>query len=153
LKLISHEKDVVGGAYPKKTIDWDAIKAASSDIAPAQLKYVGAEYAVNYSEEPKSDLVEVKDLATGFLLMRRQVIEKMISQHKNLQYKNTIIRDASYDQNFYALFDTSIDTDKVYLSEDYTFCRRWQAMNGKIFVDRSISLDHIGTYTFSGHRL
>lgn len=153
LKLVTHEKDVVGGAYPKKSIDWNAIKSASADFPAEHLKYVGAEYAVNYLKRPSADVEEVKDLATGFLLMKRSVIEKMTKAYGDLQYKNTMIKDSRFDQNFFALFDTSIDSDKVYLSEDYTFCRRWQKLDGKIFVDRSISLDHIGTYTFSGHTL
>ena len=37
-----------------------------------------------------------------------------------------------------------------YLSEDYTFCRRWQNMGGKVYVDPHVILDHVGTYTFKG---
>jgi hypothetical protein len=54
--------------------------------------------------------------------------------------------------NFYALFDTMIDPiDRRYLSEDYTFCRRWQAMDGDIWLDPSISLNHYGSFCFQGN--
>ena len=38
----------------------------------------------------------------------------------------------------YALFDTSIDKEGNYLSEDYTFCERWRGLGGKIYADTSI---------------
>jgi hypothetical protein len=54
--------------------------------------------------------------------------------------------------NFYALFDTMIDPiDKRYLSEDYTFCRRWQKIGGDIWLDPSISLNHYGSFCFQGN--
>jgi hypothetical protein len=38
-----------------------------------------------------------------------------------------------------------------YLSEDYTFCRRWQQIGGKIWIDPKTKLTHIGSYTFNGN--
>ena len=53
---------------------------------------------------------------------------------------------------FYALFDTMIDpVDRRYLSEDYTFCRRWQEIGGDIWLDPSISLNHYGHFCFQGN--
>ena len=52
----------------------------------------------------------------------------------------------------YALFDCIIDPDsKRYLSEDYTFCRRWQQMGGDVFLDPRTALNHVGHYTFRGN--
>ena len=60
--------------------------------------------------------------------------------------------DPKYDPYMYALFDTLIDPDtRRYLSEDYTFCRRWQEIGGTIWMDPSINLDHQGTYVFKGN--
>jgi hypothetical protein len=38
-----------------------------------------------------------------------------------------------------------------YLSEDYTFCRRWQEMGGDVWLDPRTALNHIGHYTFRGN--
>jgi len=52
----------------------------------------------------------------------------------------------------YALFDTIIDPDtRRYLSEDYTFCRRYQELGGTIWLDPTINLDHQGAYLFKGN--
>ena len=40
--------------------------------------------------------------------------------------------------------------DNRYLSEDYTFCRRWQKTGGEIWLDLSTRLNHCGSYTFEG---
>ncbi len=154
LKLLRHDRDVVGAAYPKKGLDWDRIKSQASSAPSEALKYIGAEYAVNFAKTPSQDvLVEVKDAATGFLLIKREAILKMIQSHADLKYRNTMVKDPRYQDLFYALFDTSIDQDGVYLSEDYTFCRRWQKLGGQIYLDQSIALDHIGTYAYAGHPL
>ena len=36
------------------------------------------------------------------------------------------------------------------LSEDYTFCKRWQAIGGEIWVDPVIEFGHTGTFTYDG---
>ena len=37
-----------------------------------------------------------------------------------------------------------------YLSEDYTFCRRWRDIGGTIWLDTQGSLIHTGTHGFTG---
>jgi hypothetical protein len=132
-KLILSDKDVVGGLYPKKALP--------------------ISYVVNRvpDAEKNGNLVEVMNLGTGFMLIKREVIEKMIAENPDLHYIDAIGLDPKYDPFKYALFDTEIDPDtREYLSEDYLFCKRWRAMGGKIWADLSITLNHIGHYTFRG---
>jgi len=35
-------------------------------------------------------------------------------------------------------------------SEDYGFCNRWKKMGGKIYLDVTAKLDHLGSYVFEG---
>jgi hypothetical protein len=156
IRLLQHQKPVIGGSYPKKTIDWASIKQHAAQLSAEHLKFAGSEYALNpvAGQSQETNPLEVKDLATGFLMIERSVITQLCEANPQLKYKNTMVPDPSYKDLFYALFDTSIDEDdKVYLSEDYTFCRRWQKIGGKIFCDRSIALDHVGHYTFTGRPL
>ena len=37
-----------------------------------------------------------------------------------------------------------------YLTEDYSFCRRWRMLGGKIYVLREAELGHIGTHVYRG---
>lgn len=133
LKLILANKDVAGGLYPKKAL-------------PIQ-------YVVNKipNSEKEGNLVEVANLGTGFMLIKRQVIETLIQRRPDLHYADAIGLDPKYDPYKYALFDTQIDpSTKEYLSEDYYFCKLWRENGGKIWADLSIKLDHTGYYKFAG---
>jgi predicted RNA methylase len=48
--------------------------------------------------------------------------------------------------------DTVDDPGSIgrYLTEDYSFCRRWRLLGGKIYVLREAELGHIGTYMYRG---
>jgi len=150
LRLLGHDLDVVGAAYPKKALDWKGIKASAAETPAELLKYAGSEYTVNASKNSAQEVQDVKDLGTGFLLMKRKVLTQMREKYPQLKYRNTMIQDARFNDHFYALFDSMIDEDQVFLSEDYGFCRRWQKLGGKIYWDRKICLDHVGTYVFNG---
>lgn len=132
-KLILADKDVSGGLYPKKALP--------------------ISYVVNKvpNAEKEGNLVEVMNLGTGFMLIKREVLESMIKQHPELHYQDNIGLDPKYDPFKYALFDTEIDpVTKEYLSEDYLFCKRWREMGGKIWADLSITLTHMGYHSFRG---
>ncbi len=132
-KLVLADKDVAGGLYPKKALP--------------------ISYVVNRVPDAKKEgnLVEVMNLGTGFMLIKREVIESMIAAHPELHYQDSIGLDPKYAPFKYALFDTEIDPDtKEYLSEDYLFCKRWRDMGGKIWADLSITLNHLGYFTFRG---
>lgn len=134
VKLLLSNKDVVGGIYPKKSLPID--------------------YVVNPIKNAKLEgtLLEVKRIGTGFLCIKREVIEKMFENYPHLKYNDNIGLDPKYAPFKYALFDTSIDREEQnnYLSEDYTFCDRWRAIGGKIWADLSIPLTHVGYFKFKG---
>ena len=52
---------------------------------------------------------------------------------------------------FYTFFDTMIDPDsRVYLSEDYFFCKKWKESGGDIWLDLQTNLNHTGSMEFHG---
>jgi hypothetical protein len=130
IKLLLADKDVIGGIYPKKSLPID--------------------YVINTMPDAKKDgtLLEVKRLGTGFMCIKRHVIEKMFEEYKHLKYTDSIGLDPKFDEYKYALFDTAIDESGTYLSEDYVFCDRWKKMGGEIWTDLSIILGHVGYYKF-----
>lgn len=133
VKLVLADKDIVGGLYPKKALP--------------------VSYVVNRipNAAQEGNLVQVANLGTGFMLIKRAVIEKMIATMPELHYQDSIGLAEKYSPFKFALFDTMIDeTTKEYLSEDYTFCKRWRDLGGDIWADLSIRLSHIGYYTFAG---
>lgn len=166
LKLYAHDKDIIVGAYPKKGVNWTHIKEGilmdpARELTPQQIGALGSDYAINFqfnNREAKTvavenGLIKLHDAGTGFMLIKREVILKMIEQYPDLKYNNDVqMNGVNLGDNFYAFFDTMIDPkDRRYLSEDYTFCRRWQEMGGDIWLDPSISLNHYGSFCFQGN--
>lgn len=158
VRMLAMNKPLITAAYPKKVVDWEAVKRAALAGKDDISKY-GAQYAINLKFlDPRTrqintdgGAVEVLDASTGFFMVQRQVFEKMIQAYPELHYKNDSSIDPKFNKHCYALFDTWLDpTDNRYLSEDYTFCRRWQRIGGKIWLDPNTKLNHVGAFTFPG---
>src|SRR5580765_7467301 len=82
LSLLALEEPIVGGIYPKKQINWERIaQAAKAGIPAEQLPYYGFIGVMNWGpdgEHSLDELIEVRHLGTGFLRIRRHVLEEMI---------------------------------------------------------------------------
>ena len=167
LRMVAYDKPVVVGAYPKKAINWEsiihAVRANTNENANT-IEGHSSNYVVNFDflRNEKGDktpqvqisdnLIKLKDAGTGFMCIQKQVIQQMFDKHTDLKYVNDINVDQKFEKHMYALFDTMIDPDsRRYLSEDYTFCRRWQEMGGDVWLDPRTALNHIGHYTFRGN--
>lgn len=158
IRMLAMNKPLIAAAYPKKTIDWDNVRKAAIEGKDDISKY-SAQYAINLKfKDPRTrelnvdnGAIEVMDASTGFFLVQRIVFEKMIQAYPELHYKNDSSIDPKFNPHCYALFDTWLDPDdNRYLSEDYTFCRRWQKIGGKIWLDPNTRLSHVGAFTFPG---
>ena len=151
IRLIESGHDFSCACYPKKVIMWDDAKKSILDGEEKPLELVSSSLVMNLrtqQSQVKDGFVEVLDGPTGFMLFKRSVPEKMQEQYKELLCKNDH-QNRDFEE-YYALFDCMIDPDtKRYLSEDYAFCRRWQAMGGKIYADTTTTLGHVGNLGFN----
>ena len=167
LRMVAYDKDIVVGAYPKKAINWSSIvEAARNNQEENEHTIEGhsSNYVVNFdflkdekgNPQPqiqiRDNLIKLKDAGTGFMCIKKDVIQKMFDKHPDLKYANDINVDQKFEKHMYALFDCIIDPEsRRYLSEDYTFCRRWQEMGGEVFLDPRTALNRVGHYTFRGN--
>ncbi len=165
LRLLAIDKDVAGGCYPMKSIDWDKIRQAARDnpeLTGDELRLRGMRYAVNILAEERGErtsqpirngFVRVERLGTGFLLIRRGVFDTLIGRYPDDGYENDI---AGYDDehtrgNFWRFFDTMVHPQsRRYLSEDYAFCYKWRQCGGDIWMDLAAPLSHTGYSVFRG---
>lgn len=153
--------DVIGGPYPKKCISWEKIKQAvdkgmADDDPNALDKYVG-DYVFNprsgQKEIPLGEPVEVLELGTGFMMIRRKTFETYKNTYPELSYKPDHVRTEHFDgtREIHAYFDCIIDPEsRRYLSEDYNFCYHVTKMGGKNFLCPWMKLQHVGSYIFGG---
>jgi len=167
LRMVAYDKPIVVGAYPKKAINWDSIigAARSDENETAQtIEGHSSNYVVNFEflkdkdgnntpqVQIEDNLVKLKDAGTGFMCIKKEVIQQMFDKHPEYKYVNDINVDMKFEPFMYALFDTMIDPEsRRYLSEDYMFCRTWQNMGGTVYLDPRTALNHVGHYTFRGN--
>ena len=127
LRMLNCEADVLAGVYPKKQ---------ETVAFPVELDVDGGALTWN------GRLLKAKMVPTGFLRIRRHVLEQMASVSK--QYGGQMPTDPQVHIEF---FTTGIDPDDgAWCGEDVAFCRRWRKMGGTIWVDPDITFSHVGRY-------
>src|ERR1700742_4343400 len=156
-RLIESGADVVAGCYPIKRVNWEkakrAMAAGKQDLAANSLDYV---LELDNPDEVKvvNGFTRVRYAGTGFLMIRRQVFEKMCAhpEYAPLKFLREHSRDAlAGSPNRFALFECMIDpATGTYLSEDFAFCKRWTDIGGELWGDLQSHLDHVGPSVFHG---
>lgn len=171
IKLIISDKDLIGGIYPIKHYHWDRLDVEQINQIMEKhklpynqninklsfLKHNLLNYCVNYLNEVKinNNILEIKTLPTGFMMIKRSCIEKMMAYYEDTKYiddQHVLQRQQQVDgkQNYvYALFECG-KVDGHYYSEDWMFCHRWRQMGGKVYTDVSVTLSHIGNEVYNG---
>jgi len=160
LALLALDKDVIGGPYPKKAIKWNNIKKGvtkNPQVEAGVLEKLAGDFVFNPVQGTKqfsvSEPLEVLEIGTGFMMIKREVFAKFEEAYPNLKYKPDHVGQKHFDGSRYihAYFDTVIDKDSErYLSEDYMFCQWWRNIGGKIYLCPWMKTTHIGTYHFQG---
>jgi hypothetical protein len=127
--LLHLDKDVIGGPYPKKSIKWNNIIAAVErnyearmkdpkieKISGAELEKCGGDYVFNAvagtGQFNVLEPLQVLEIGTGFMLIKRQVFEKFAEQYPQQRYKPDHVGQANFDGSRYihAYLDTVIDS-------------------------------------------
>jgi len=176
VKLLCHDKHIIGGVYPIKKYKWDNLltqnTVTSNYDSIHKMKhhkdnsmlsnlitdedYIRArlvDYNLNYLDgriNVTNNIAKVKHVATGFMMIKRTTIEKMILAFPSTKYTDDVNFLTSEENKYaYALFDCCIENNSYY-SEDWLFCNRWINMGGNIFIDITICLDHTGLEDYKG---
>lgn len=176
IKLLCHDKHIIGGVYPIKKYNWDKIlkqnpenglydgiqemishkkttilKDITTDDDYIRQKLVN--YNLNYLEgklQIQNNIAKVKHIATGFMLIKRNTIEKMFKAFPSTKYTDDVNFLTSEENKYaYALFDCCVENE-TYYSEDWLFCNRWINMGGDIYIDITINLNHTGIEDYKG---
>lgn len=168
IALLALNKDVIGGPYPKKSINWTNVAHAARkhpELEPRDLENLVGDYVFNVVKGTQqfsvTEPLEVMEIGTGFMMIKREVFGKLEAAFPQLRYKPDHVGQANFDGSRYihAYFDTIIDTKDSatgggsdrYLSEDYMFCQLWRKIGGEIYLCPWMKTQHIGTYPFTGN--
>ena len=143
-EFVQREEDVIGGIYPKKADD--------------------AQWPMQLDADKDGNLIERNGLyramlaPTGFLCVRRHVMEKMAATAE--QYLDTTHPTAPpfhwniFDMGWFLPDGTrpmpAAGRKGEFWGEDYYFCRRWRDMAGEIWIDPAIEFTHSGRKAWRG---
>ena len=118
------EYDVMGGPYPKKCISWEKIKQAVdkgvADSDPNTLERFVGDYVFNpknnQNEIPLGKPAEVREIGTGFMMVRRKTFEVYQKHYPNQSYRPDHVRTAAFDgsREIMAYFDCIIERGYTY---------------------------------------
>jgi len=138
--LKSGKYDVIGGIYP--------VRGAS------QLSSYGWSGRLAMDGE----IQNVEYLATGFMGITRDILEKLKKEYINPETKRKLFlcnpNDWARCYNFFEAkgWDSTFrgrQGDSLYISEDWDFCDKVRAIGGKIFADTSVQLGHMREQIFT----
>lgn len=125
LKLIKHDTpDIVAGAYTFKS---------NSGTFPVG-KILGGDEGVYNSKEA---LLSVSYAPTGFMRIPRGVFDALATPATRKLNPSRRFFERRYTEN-------------TYDGGDVTFCRKWIATGGRVLIDPSLTLTHIGEQRWTG---
>jgi hypothetical protein len=126
LKFIKHDRDVVAAIYPKKKDepDWPV------------------RFLPGIQQAEADGLLQVENVPTGFLMIKRHVLESMAAEAVHFKRKDTGTTPL--------LFERGLIGDARW-SGDYWWGRKWAERGGTIWIDPEMTLTHVGFKTWSGH--
>lgn len=140
-RLVSSREQVIGGVYPIKQLHNDLLNLNIHQQKPlfetSTLFNVNLKSSDVENLEINNGIIEVKHLATGCLMIRRDVFEILKA------------RVQSYNE-VYNFFHSYVYKEK-YLTEDYGFCQYCITNNIKIKAIIDEPLYHVGQFTYYGN--
>lgn len=125
VKLVQYDRDVVAGIYPKK-----------QEKAEFPVRALPGERMAS-----PDGLVEVEGVPTGFLRIRRSVLERLAEKAPKFI--------GSDGREYPLIFERTLEAGHRW-SGDYAFCRKWKAAGGKIYVDPEMFFTHEGAKEWEG---
>jgi glycosyltransferase involved in cell wall biosynthesis len=155
LAMMSYDKDVICGPYPKKHINWPVIIAAiqTGETNQESLEKLVGEYVFSTLDQQTKmgEIVRVSEAGTGMMLIKRDVFKRMMEAYPDNAYVSDHSRDvlSGVEKKMHAFFRTGIFNGR-YLSEDYYFCLKWREMGGDIWLFPWAMNTHYGAYGFKG---
>jgi hypothetical protein len=159
LRVIEFNKEVVTCTYPVKGFYWqqllDRIKE-NNNIDEQTMRDYLLQFNVNLypNTEFKNGFARVKESATGFMLIKREVFTTIMDKNPQLKYKPDLRTGIENSENAFDFFPVGIYKEKDgvnrFLSEDYYFCRLWEECGGEIWTDLSTPITHLGSTEYHG---
>lgn len=141
--MMLFNEPVVGTVYPQRKLP---LSWAGSGTGGSQT-------------ERKGDFMLVEGVGFGCTLIRRDCIEKMIEKFPDLIDTRLHLHPAGETlrqtgtNRLLRFFEKMDMPERGLISEDLSFCLRWQECGGKTWAAIGHKMSHVGPYDYSGRYL
>lgn len=125
-RLLSHNVPVVAGFIPKKQ---------------EKLQWVCNHHPDSATDE--NGLRRMRHMGSGFMLVRRDVFERMREALPEIRYKP----DESDDKEEWDFWSVGVKNGS-YLSEDWFFCERCHDLGIPVYGDTHVAIEHLGEVAY-----
>lgn len=178
--LLDNDKEVIGGVTTVNTIRWENVfkdtifnkivelrQILTQEEKPSEdklnqavlllINFIRANssiYDMEFSDDLsiKDALLNVSYVGSNFLLIKRDAIIKMIDYYSYTKYEDKQHTSVDDNKHLYSLFQAKVEGGE-YQSADKVFCKRWQTMGGKIYIDVRLTFSVLDNYRFNGNLL
>lgn len=123
-ELLEYDADIVGGVYPYRRAD----------------KQMDVPIRMIAGATPADGLLEVEGIPTGFMRIRRHVLEQAAKDAPTYRHNGADVP---------IVFERAM-VDGVRWGGDLNFCRKWRESGGKVFAVYDMELGHAAKVIYSG---
>ena len=159
-RLIAADKEVISIPYPLKDMNWSKglSMIKNNKIQTEQDLRNKAFYRYPFKvPDPENikiqnKVIEVTHSPTGFMMIKREVFEKMIIAYPNLRIDQDQLVNGKVEKlgHMWNFFDTLFDPEKrTYLGEDFAFCKRWRDIGGTCHAWIGDYITHVGEHQYT----
>ena len=158
-RIIEFDREVVTCTYPVKGFYWEQLLKRikeNNNIDEQTMRDYLLQFNVNLypNTQFNNGFARVKESATGFMMIRREVFTTIMQKNPHLKYKPDLRTGIQKSENACDFFPVGIykEKDGVYrdLSEDYYFCRLAEECGFEIWTDLQTPITHLGSTEYHG---
>jgi len=151
-RMLAFDQPIVSAVCPHRILDVPRLHAMSREYADPGSAWARSLSFVMELETPhveRQGFYRARRTGTGLMLVKREVFETLKGACPEL-YRPAA--GSYYEgqglQHVLQCFDQAYDENGLAMGEDVSFCRRWQATGGEIWVVFDETVGHVGPFVF-----
>jgi|SRR5882724_3863148 len=131
--MLALNEPLVGGIYPKKTLE---------------VEWAASGWGKHMNAGGKGQFIKVRGLGAGVLLIRRDAINLMIEKLPDI-IDTALDNPAIHPEGrMIRVFDPIRNEKGHRMSEDISFCYRWELCGGTTWGAGGYEIEHVGMHSF-----
>lgn len=151
-RMIDFDAPIVSAVCPHRILDLPRFHAMARQFDQPAAAWARSLSFVMELETPhveRNGFYRATRTGTGLMLIQRRVFETLRDAHPEL-YRPAAGSYYGHQglTNVLQCFDPAYDENGVAMGEDVSFCRRWQATGGELWVVFDETVGHVGPFVF-----